>query len=440
MMTSSRGRKLRERVRAMAGLPIASGASVVSIGSVAIAFATAFAAPITVSIAFLLAPGASLNAEMRPYIPPPASVRSRPQNTDGRNEAGDAKRDPQRDRQSQSDQPRVVHAFPVAEFLAFLNYKDEQLEILSRSEEPEYDGVVLGRLKRRLAAVVGPDRRYRFDRSCPLVFDPAAREDGAAYVRLLIGCLPAHHRDAFAIRLYRGNALTGVRFASYELLRAQQSRREFIGELLLAAVDLREGFVPLWRWQGQAALSYSNALLETLRARYPLENEARLLAPRTLSANTATLLRRFAALAEDAAYVRERDLAADFRVLYPGGSWFEFRRSCPLLVEESLRREPATELYRLQLRISCLQDSPRLRSIQLLLPGHALHEAGAAARLLETEDAGARSGLAPGDRIHARLKFRTLSSENTRAGLQFLLVWDTIRDIRADLPLVPPKS
>jgi hypothetical protein len=387
----------------------------------------------TIGLAMILGLGLAIprhptRAEMRPYIPPPKRDAARDSSgADSRNPANPAAQN-----EGQIPGPRkIVRAFPAAEFLAFLTYTDEQLELLSRSEEPAFDGAVLGRLRARLAAVAPPGV-YRFDRACPLVFDPDFQEDGAAYVELQIECLPAHHRRAYALRLYPGNALEGTRFASYKLLRALNARREFTGEARLVAGDLEKGFAPLWRWQAEAALPYANAMLDSLRARYADESEAQLLAPSTLRANTATLLRRFAGLASDAAYREQRDLVADFRAVYPDGAWIVFGRSCPLVVEDALRREPGTELFRLHLRISCLTESPRFRPIRLLLPGKTLQEGGEVSVL----DA---FRLAPGQKIHAGLKFRAISSENTPAGLQFLLLWDTIKDIRPDLPLVRPK-
>ncbi|MCR9144566.1 MAG: hypothetical protein NXI24_20170 [bacterium] len=381
---------------------------------------------VVVGLSFVI-PGTGPAAEMRPHIPSPHAAQ------DARGEqSGKDSKIPESKSQPQPKQTRrVVRAFPATNFLAFLTYTDEQLEILSRSEEPAFDGVVLGRLRARMARVVSPGF-YRFDRECPLVFDPKYQEPEAAFVVLQIRCLPAHHRRAYAVRLYPGNALSGVRFSSYELLRKLKTRREFIGEARLAAADLLEGFAPLWRWQGDAALPYANAMLDTLRARYAMDTEERLLAPETLRANTKTLLRRFAGLTEDAGYSSQRDLAEDFRAVYPNGVWIYFGRSCPLVVEEALRREPGTELLRLHLRISCLEGFDRLRPVRLLLPEKALKE-------LRSEAGGAALPLAPGERIHAGLKFRRISSENTPAGLQFLPVWDTIKEIRPDLPLVRPN-
>ena len=161
-------------------------------------------------------------------------------------------------------------------------------------------------------------------------------------------------------------------------------------------------------------------------ARYPQESEAQLLAPATLRENTATLLGRFAGLVADSDYVTQRDPVADFLTVYPAGTWIHFGRSCPLVLLETLRRETGTGLYRLRLGVDCLQTAPGLQSIQLLLPADVIAESGDAAGLVD---------LAVGDRINAILKFSGISAENTPAGLQFLPVWDTIKEIRPDLPL-----
>ncbi len=115
-----------------------------------------------------------------------------------------------------------------------------------------------------------------------------------------------------------------------------------------------------------------------------------------------------------------------------------FGRSCQLEVLGPPRREPGTDLQRLELRISCLREAPDLRTVALRIPppaGRADPDADKSSA--SPADSLDWRSLPAGARVHGLMKFSGLYTENTPAGLQFSLVWDTIKEVRRDQPLVP---
>ncbi len=328
--------------------------------------------------------------------------------------------------------------FPASALALYLQRFEQELDDLSRSED-DLEAVVLQRLRDELDLTLTAGW-YRFDRDCPLVYDPAEQGEDVPYVSLEVSCVPENYRPDFILRLHRTNAVNGraaesekkveaaneqrrivVDFAQYDLLRGLREQREFTGELYLERVLLREGFRIYWRWL-PGSVGYANVILESLRARYPDVSEAELLHPDTLRKNTATLLRRLQAeLEREAQATGERSLPMeDFIAVFPPGSYLEFGRSCPLRVAESLEREPAAEFERLRLVLTCLENQAAERlgpHIEILLP-----PGSPTAREL--------ASYRPGERILARLRFREiLKIEN---GRQYRLVWDTIKEVQAD--------
>lgn len=171
--------------------------------------------------------------------------------------------------------------FPANALAVYLQRFEQELDDLSRSED-DLEAVVLQRLRDDLDLTLQPGW-YRFDRDCPLLYDPEAQGEDVPYVSLEVSCLPENYRPDFLLRLHRTNAVNGQpaekkaepqeerrlveNFARYELLRGLREPRQFTGELYLERVLLREGFRTYWRWL-PGYVSYANVMLESLRSKY----------------------------------------------------------------------------------------------------------------------------------------------------------------------------
>ncbi|MBX7057394.1 MAG: hypothetical protein K1X75_04965 [Leptospirales bacterium] len=233
-------------------------------------------------------------------------------------------------------------AAPQIQSPAAADFPAQRLQAwLSRSRAPGPSNV---EAERRELRVLLPRRAYRFDFSCPLRGQPEAAPPGS--LQLIIGCSSL----APGIQLSEAAAeeqLSGFRGA----------RESVLGVLYLQRIDLTSTGQISWSWTpGQ--LRFSNPFLEALHAAQPRAPAPELLNPVFVQRAGGALLRTLQLAQQDQVYRKHRNLLEDWQAVVAPGSWLKLDAGCPLRLFLAARRESGRELYRLPLRIECLQSTP----------------------------------------------------------------------------------